>query len=186
MQAAVALYGWLACKFENSWLRILTVMLLSSIGFSLLHLGYHDLYDVLGGIFFAALSLWAYNFILSKARHSVPWLNIFVATCFMLYIYIRYDQIIAHVWLAYYTLIGFILSAKIFEQKIELKSITHRVLATILCFLAILIIQSIFQSHILNDLPIYLAQLKWLLVGISIPCSNFSSKIIMEIISDKH
>ncbi len=186
MQAAVVLYGWLAYKFENRLLRIGTLILLSGIGISLVYLDYHDYLDVLGGIFFAVIVLWVYISVLRKMKHDMLWMSISLATLFMLYIYLRYGQIIPHLWLAYYALIGFTLSVKIFEQKIDLRNITHKILATILCFLIILITHSIFQSHFLLSLPAYLYQMKWLLIGISIPCSSFTSNVIMEIVTNKH
>ncbi len=186
MQAAVVLYGWLAYKFENRFLRIGTLILLSGIGISLVYLNYHDCYDVLGGIFFAVIFLWGYIFALRETRHSMMWVSLSLATCLMLYIYLRYGQILPHLWLAYYALIGFIFSVKIFAQKIDLKNIAHKILATILCFLIILITHSIFQSQFLFSLPAYLYQMKWLLIGISIPCSNFTSNVIIEIVTNKH
>ncbi len=186
MQAAVVFYGWLAYKFENRFLRIATLILLGGIGGSLFYLNYHDCVDILGGIFFAIIFLWGYVFALGITKRNMMWMTLFFASAFMLYIYLRYNQILPHLWLAYYALIGFTFSVRIFEQKIDLKSIAHKILATILCFLIILISHSIFQAPFIHDLPAYLYQMKWIFIGISIPCSSFTSNVIIEIVSNKH
>lgn len=186
MQASVVLYGWLAYNFKNIIFRVTITILLSGIAFGLIYLDYHDLEDILGGVFFAILLIYTYQNLLKSLRRDIYIFSMFLATCMMLYIFIRYDQIPPHVYLAYYALIGFNLSIKIFEQKMALNSYTHKILSSILCFISIYIIFSIFKSSLLMDFPIYLYQTQWLLIGTSIPCGNFTSRVIIEITSNKH
>ncbi len=177
MQASVVLYGWLAYKFRNYFLTALITILLLGIGFSLVYSGYHDYYDVLGGIFFAILLLASYSFALNKMPSKTPYFNLSLATCFMLSIFFYCGSILPHLWLAYYALLGFIISAKIFGQDIELKTITGKILTSLFCLIAIVGIKGIFQLQILSGLPIYLSQLQWLLIGFIVPLSRSTTKI---------
>ncbi len=64
MQAATVLYGWLALNIKNAWVRLSIVIILLGVGFSLVHAGYHNHYDVLGGVFFGTLLIFFYHFLL--------------------------------------------------------------------------------------------------------------------------
>ncbi len=177
MQASVVLYGWLAYTSRNYFLRILTTILLIGIGFSLVYLGYHDYYDVLGGVFFAIILLAGYSFTLNKMTSKMPYINLSLATYLMLSIFFYCESILPHLWLAYYALLGFIISTKIFKQDIELKTITEKTLTSLFCLLAIISIKSIFQLQILSGLPTYLSQLQWLLIGFIVPLSSSITRI---------
>lgn len=173
MQSSVVLYGWLAYSFKNYFLRAVITLLLVGIGGSLVYSGYHDYYDVLGGVFFAIVILSVYYLALQKMKHKMLYLSIGLASFLILYIYLVFNQILPHLWLAYYALIGFAISFKISDQKIK----SNKVIASILCFLIIFIIQRVFQLQTLSNLPIYLSQLQWLLIGFSVPFSNAIANI---------
>lgn len=174
MQVSAVLYGWLACNFKNYLFRGIIALLLSGIGFSLVYSGYHDHYDVLGGVFFAVITLCGYYFFLQKFRHNILYLILGAASLLMLYIYSIADQITPHLWMAYYALIGFITSYKILGQNIRL----NKVITTVLCFLIVFVIQRVFQLSFLSGLPIYLSQLQWLLIGCSVPFSDYITNIL--------
>lgn len=66
MQAATVLYGWLALNIQNVWFRLSVVIILLGIGFSLVNAGYHNYYDVFGGVFFGSLLIACYHCVLLK------------------------------------------------------------------------------------------------------------------------
>ena len=66
MQAVTVLYGWLALNIKYIWFRLSIVMILSGVGFSLVHMGYHDYYDVFGGLFFGTLLIACYHYLQLK------------------------------------------------------------------------------------------------------------------------
>ena len=176
MLSSTILYGQLAYKFNNLFFRILILILLGGIGASLVYSNYHNYYDVLGGVFFAIMLIGIYNFVQARTPGFLLALCLAFASLIIIYSYIGTNQIMPHLFLAYYALIGFTLSTRIFAKKTELENISGKVLATIFCFLSIFIIRYIFN---LISLPIYLHQLQWLLVGISIPASCLSANIIL-------
>lgn len=174
MQASTVLYGWLAYNFKNYLFRGVIALLLAGIGFSLVYSGYHDYYDVLGGVFFAVITLCGYSFLLQKLRHNILYLILGSASLLMLYIYSIADQIAPHLWMAYYALIGFSMSFKMLAQNIK----PNKVIASALCFLIVFIVQEVFQLQFLSSLPIYLSQLQWFLIGFSVPLSNSITNIL--------
>ena len=178
MQASVAIYGWLAYKYNKQFGYIFATIILSGIGISLVYAGYHDYPDALGGLFFALILISLYNFSLSKMKKNIDIISFIFATCLMLYIFWRQQQILPHLWLAYYALIGFMLSARLFGSEIELTSKSQRILASMIFFLLMLTIHKIFSWIIINDLPVYFSQIKWLLIGAVIPCSSLFTKKI--------
>ena len=64
MQVATVLYGWLAFNIKNIWVRLSIVIILLGVGFSLVHAGYHNYYDVFGGVFFGTLLIGIYHVLL--------------------------------------------------------------------------------------------------------------------------
>ena len=66
MHVATVLYGWLALNIKNRWFRLCMVIILLGVGFSLVHAGYHNYYDVFGGLFFGTLLVLLYHVLLLK------------------------------------------------------------------------------------------------------------------------
>ena len=66
MQSSFILYGWLALKIQNNWIRLLIALLLFGIGISLVSCGYHSYCDIFGSIFFALLLMITYWLGISK------------------------------------------------------------------------------------------------------------------------
>ena len=61
MQSSVVFYGWLLLHCKNKWLKIALIFLLCGIAFGLIFEGYHNIFDVVGGLFFAAATIFAYQ-----------------------------------------------------------------------------------------------------------------------------
>jgi membrane-associated phospholipid phosphatase len=69
MQSVVVFYGWFLVSFGNKWLRIILLSIILGVGFALIYEGYHNLYDVLGAVFFGSLTIGFYKviiFLISK------------------------------------------------------------------------------------------------------------------------
>ena len=174
MLASTVFYGWIAYQYKNIILSILTAALLIGVAISLVHANYHEYFHVVGGFFFAILLMIAYQYILLKKPLWINRFSIIVATILMLYIYLKIGAISASSWLGYYALIGFIFSSAVFQEKALLKkSNMIKIFISILSFLAIFSIGYIFKFI---DAPVYLFQLKWLFIGISIPCISVIQK----------
>lgn len=57
MQCTTVFYGWFLFKSSNKWLRLILVLVIIGVGFGLIYEGYHNIYDVLGAIFFAIVTI---------------------------------------------------------------------------------------------------------------------------------
>lgn len=77
MQVACAFYGWMAWKTPVLWFRLLIFCLLGGVGWSLIHGGFHTLTDVLGGVFFAVLTIGIYTQLLtfSWVKDHLSWMG---------------------------------------------------------------------------------------------------------------
>jgi membrane-associated phospholipid phosphatase len=108
MQFATVLYGWLAFRSRNIIYQIIASALIGAIGASLVHFGYHNFFDIGGGIFFGWLLIIIYYSIKIKTPKILPWFMWLGSSALMIYIYKNYK--VEHVtWMAYYGLTGFIL-----------------------------------------------------------------------------
>ena len=73
MQAATSFYGWfLAQRFDVSFkrlviLRVILAGIIIGIAVGIIGLGYHNIYHILGGIFFASILIYLYRFSIGKA-----------------------------------------------------------------------------------------------------------------------
>lgn len=64
MQLAVVLYGWILLHYQSLMLRIVSLIILVGISFSLIHYGYHDLRDVLGATLTGIILISLYRYYL--------------------------------------------------------------------------------------------------------------------------
>jgi len=116
MQLATIVYGWFAFNISSTRLRILISIVLMGIGFGLVHFGYHTIFDVLGGIFFASALITFYAFIQREQRVMLPWILSIISSLTMLYIAWR-GTIFPHTWVAYCSLLALITTRILFKTK---------------------------------------------------------------------
>ncbi|CDZ75981.1 PAP2 superfamily protein [Legionella massiliensis] len=173
MQFVTVLYAWLALRVKNFWLTMAIVIVLIGVALSLIHFGYHNLYDVVAAVFFAVILIGLYYLADLRWQDSVPWLILLFASLLLIYIVLTSEQIAAHVWMAYYGLWGLISAEKIANRRVVALLRSHKLLATLLCFLAIALISTFFHVVLGQGSPAYLYQLQWLLIGFVLPCVNF-------------
>lgn len=171
MQLATILYGWLAFKSNSLVIRIIVAILLIGIGLSLVYFQYHDYYDVFAAVFFALLAMVVYYQVITKAKRISAWIVIAACSILMLYIYLRFEPMSSHVWMAYYTLIGFMASDKIFYHQISSRrSVLEKIIRSVICLASVFGIVFLFSNEMFLKLPMMINNLQWLLVGFIIPC----------------
>jgi hypothetical protein len=175
MQTSSVLYGWLAFAFKDTLFRILVALLLIGIALSLVYFGYHNFVDIAGAVFFALLLMLAYYLISTQKPELLPWLVLSIASGLMIYIHMI-DKIKSPPWMAYYTLVGFMLSEKLFGKKISPANTVNKILSTLLCFGLFFMIKGLFSIEVIHQWPRYLQQLQWVLIGISLPASLLISQ----------
>jgi len=63
MQMAATFYGYLMLQYKHIAVRASCSLIIIMVGLSLMHFGYHELRDILGGLGFAALTIASYHYI---------------------------------------------------------------------------------------------------------------------------
>jgi hypothetical protein len=172
MQSSVVLYGYLIKHTRSTIFKSLMSCLLIAIGLSLVYCGYHDYIDVLGGVFFAAILIFSYESLRIKKENTLKWALFFFASFLMLYINIR-DDLMAHLWMAYYALNGLMISESLFSKYERSEKVRTKALAMLLCFSSLFTIQMLFKVEAISSLPIFLNQLQWAIIGFCVPLSSF-------------
>lgn len=168
MQLATVLYGYFLTQTKNRWMRLILIALIVAVGWALVYSGYHDIRDVLGGLFFAGALVVLYVESLKRQKRGLVFIMLgVVATLLMVYIDFA-GELLKHVWMAYYALLGLMLSEMLFQKKRVQASVANRSIATVSCFLAVFLITKAFNAA---HLPLYLNSLQWLCVGFFIPFS---------------
>ena len=179
MQLSVVLYGWLAFKTQLMLYRLVSIVLLVGIGLSLMHFGYHNIYDILGGVFFACVLMKFYQVVVFKNSIFFQKPLFFLATVLMITVLFDY-QMPTHIWMAYYALLGFSVSSKIFKH-VDLENIGSKIVTSVLCFSFLLLMKRIYSMHQIAALPLFLSQSQWIWVGFWIPAScKISSSILKK------
>ncbi|PCJ29685.1 MAG: hypothetical protein COA94_00480 [Rickettsiales bacterium] len=174
MQTSIVLYGFLYKFSKNTIIKVSLVILLTLIAMSLIYFGYHNIYDILGALFFGLMLIFGYVSIKSKMPESRLFLAIILfTTCCMLYIRLIY-QISPHLWMAYYALFGLLVSEYFFDNKqIKLDAKKSKIIATIFCFSSLFLTNILFA--LLPNALSFLQSLRWFLIGFFIPFSVFLS-----------
>lgn len=167
MQSAAMFYGWLAYRYNEKWLWIVTTILLLGIGWALQHFGYHDLRDVIASVI-VAVTIFA---LLIITDQKFSWLNYkslsLVLTCCAIpqlpMIFWLDAKIMPHTMMALYLLVGLtLLSHKLYLKRTVLTEVLTSILIAISVIVLIRLIS--WDTEI-----IFSKQLYWLFIGITIP-----------------
>jgi membrane-associated phospholipid phosphatase len=118
MQLATVFYGWLAYKVKGKLFSLLMAVLLSGIGLGLVHFGYHTIYDVFGGVFFALLLFLLYDFVYLRWPAKLPWCSLIAATFLLVYIFVRHPPLMNYVWIDYGTFVGLVVVGLILRGRL--------------------------------------------------------------------
>ena len=176
MQTSIVLYGWLLKSVNKRSIKVVITILLIGISIGLVHLGYHNYFDVLAAVFLGLLLIFIYSWFLKTFKESIlSMIVLLFNTLLMAYIVLLYE-IKEYSWLAYYSLIGFISSEYCFRNKKVSISKNIKVIATIFCAYIFLLVNQIFL--LLKTDSLCLSQLKWLFIGFCIPFSLYFVSLI--------
>lgn len=164
MHASCAFYGYLLYKTPRWFVKVLLLLLLGCLGFSLIHCQFHDLKAILGAVGFFILEFAVY-YALSRA-YGDAWTGV-VATaaaigCMLLLHHCYRLQF--HVWLAFYGLVGLELS--LLTKEVRLQSLSQKTLALALAAMFAALVYYLFRYW---AFPVdYLAELRFLFLGPSV------------------
>ena len=109
MQFSTVFYVWLGLQYPSWLLRGIIVILLAGIAASLIHYNLHDIYDIMGGLFFGLLLVYSYRYLVANIPEKLPWLLLATGSILMFYNGFLYGTIADYAWTAFYTLCGLVL-----------------------------------------------------------------------------
>lgn len=146
MHAATVFYGYIIYKVDNKILRIALLFLLCCFGFSLIQCRFHDLFDVVGAAAFAFVEILLYRFILSILGEKIVAVLTIIASLLLVTVLSLFYKSPWHVWLAFYALIGTILSLSFIEDKKNC-SLPQKFLSLALSALLVAIVHFAFKIY---------------------------------------
>ncbi|CAM9949327.1 unnamed protein product, partial [Choristocarpus tenellus] len=50
MSSAITFYGWIILNTKSNFIRFILAALIAGVGFSLIHKGFHNIYDIVGSV----------------------------------------------------------------------------------------------------------------------------------------
>lgn len=104
MQMATVFYLWMA-RFIPFWLwEWVSVLIFPGVGFGLIHYGFHNLVDVIGGFVVGAALVTVYCIALDRQYKSLSVILLAIASGLMVYNAVMYSMIPRHAWLFFYAL----------------------------------------------------------------------------------
>lgn len=106
MQSSSIFYLWLALYISFLPLRMFVALLLPGIGAGLIYYHYHTLYEVLGGLFFAFMTIALYRYLIIKFKNKSALLILLIASLLMVYNTLIYEKLPSHAWPAYMILMA--------------------------------------------------------------------------------
>lgn len=134
MQLATVFYVWLALYLPFWWLRVVIACMLAGIGAALIHYGYHDLKDVLGGFSCGLLLIACFGYLLIHKAKYTPWIALVLASGLMVYNVCIYVLVPVHAWWGYGVLCSLIVIERITVMRGYSKSlwpmVTHKSVRT--------------------------------------------------------
>ena len=174
MHAAVAFYGWLMHRTTHSIGRAILVGLLAGIGFSLVYQGYHIYIDILGALFFGTCLLSAYIALSNKPE--LKWFTLAFSSLLMIYIALQ-DSLGDFLWLAYFFILTINLTNDFLTPRTSLNWYSKG-LATLLCAVMVLLLNTPSLTHLFQGLIEPLQHLQGATFGIALLSSVYLSSAI--------
>ena len=148
-------------KIILSLLVMLILLILILIGAGLIYKNYHQLYEVLGGIFFAIILLKLFLLI----KHKNLYIILMGVTLFLIN-FLLASEILAHIYLAIFGLFGICFSYLFFNKTLKANFLA-KLMSCILFFGLFYSIRILFAF----DWPKIIFQFQWFLIAASLPLS---------------
>lgn len=174
---AATLYGYIALQYRKKFLWFIACTILIMLSYSLIYFGYHNIYHIAGGIFFAGLLIFLYDLALKNYPNILKYSIIPLVIIMLVYINYKQNIIMGYLWMVFYCLIGIFISENYFCKEEGKLSIKEKILATLICLTNGALAFFIFQHLLLAS---YIYEIKWLIIGASLPISRHLSKKLLS------
>jgi len=168
MSSAFVFYGWLLINSKDNLLKIILGSVIVGVGFSLVYKEYHNVYDILGSVFFSSIVLATYWHLANmKTISDKPFILGYIAAALssgIIWYYYNIDQVKPHVWMAFMVMAGFAASWTVFDGSTRGNP---SILAAIVGFLCIMGVYYLsLKIKMMINLPY---DFQWALLGVLIP-----------------
>lgn len=171
---ATATYFWIALKSRKIFIWLLSFLIIVLTCYSMIFFDYHNLNHILGGVFFAIIFIILYNYMLVKYPNILDIILLPLAIFLLLYIKYKNEVFVSFLWIGIYALIGIFIGEKCFPNR-ELKK-KEKLLATLIYSFTSFITYLLFSEF---SLPNYLFEIRWFILGITLPSSiHFAKKLL--------
>lgn len=153
MQASSSFYGWFLFqnfgfnRSVNILLKLILITIIAGVGIGLIGLGYHNIWDIGGALFFAIISIYCYRILVCKFGNRVHMLLPIFCLVIVLIMHLLY-HIPQHLYLSLYSMAGISFYIFAFKEK-SLQRLQLFYLLTISIVSVILL--TIFNLEILKD-----------------------------------
>ncbi|MCX4083810.1 phosphatase PAP2 family protein [Rickettsia hoogstraalii] len=175
MSSGVVFYGWFFANIRYSLLRIIIVVILTGMGFSLIYKGYHYPVDIIASITIGIMVI-AVIYSLTKEEIIQKYPYMFGAFLWLLTVpmvaYLKIIEVncLAWIWTVFWGLLGFTISWGLFYKYFDLpQSKLNRFINLTIIVASVALIEYI--NYLFKQYLGYKFYLTWFLVGLSFPLS---------------
>lgn len=162
MLASTAIYGFLCYNYKNIILRFTLILLLLAIAFALVYKGYHQPFEIIGGLVFGVILL---QFYLRLQNKEI--LILALGIMLLLLNYLLAPKILPHVWLAIFAFVGIFFGNNYLPISSK-QSNSEKIFSTIIYFGLLLLVRKLFS---LIHLSLIIYNMQWILVAFNLPLS---------------
>lgn len=121
MQLATVFYLWWAVFVRSWFIRVLIAFILIGVGAGLLHYGFHNLLEVIGGFIAGIIIFTGYLYFLGKSNRYTGWMLLGFSFILMIYNQLIYSIVPSHARSAFYVLLALIIMLELLFKNKELK-----------------------------------------------------------------
>lgn len=145
MHSSVVFYGWLLLSYKNPLIKLSLAILIASIGFALIYKEYHNIYDIIGSVFFGVFTLLLYK-LLSELKmfksnsFLLGYIMIVISAAMIWYLDIITKlpyEVLDYLRMSFITLCGFTASWTIFAKSITKRPAFISAIVGLLCMFGI-------------------------------------------------
>lgn len=175
MSSGVVFYGWFFANIRYSLLRIIIVVILTGMGFSLIYKGYHYPVDIIASITIGIMVIAViYSVTKEEIIQKYPYMfGVFLwllTVPMVAYLKIIDVNCLAWVWTVFWGLLGFTISGGLFYKYFNFpQSKLNRFINLAIIVASVALIECI--NYLFKQYLRYKFYLTWFLIGFSFPLS---------------
>lgn len=105
MQASTVVYLWIAKQLQNRIVNAVVYLLLTLIGYALVHFGFHNVIDIVAGFLVAVVLIYSAQKLVNHDLQNILNGLLIISTILVLYSFFRFPKPLPHSWSVYLLLL---------------------------------------------------------------------------------